>query len=295
MKNNIGLVYAIAAYTIWGVIPIFWKQLDYVGSAEIVMHRMVWSCVFVTAYIVVAGQWQAYKALFVQPKLMFRLFIASSLMSLNWAVFIWAVNNGQIVETSLGYFINPLISVLFGVVFFAEHLRKGQIFALSIALLGVLYLVVVLGTIPWISLWLAITFALYGVAKKTISVPAGHGLAIETLFFIIPAIAYLTYIEASGTGQFFNSGYNAGMLILGGFFTLVPLLLFAAAAKKVSLTLLGMTQYVGPSLQFLIGVLIYNEPFGSDRMIAFGLVWLALLVYTIDQIRHQRSVRRMLI
>lgn len=293
MKNNIGLIYALAAYTWWGFIPIFWKQIDHIGSVEIVMNRMVWSCVLVTSLIVVMKQWRQFRALFSQPKVLFRLFIASSLVSINWGIFIWAVNTGHLVETSMGYFINPLISVLLGVVFFSERLRKGQLFALSIAMLGVLYLVIAYGTVPWISLTLAITFALYGVVKKSINVPATHGMAIETMFFVIPALAYLIYIQMNGTGQFLDSSFNAGMLVLGGLFTLIPLLLFAAAAKRVTMTVLGMTQYIGPSLQLLIGVFIYSEPFGSDRMISFGLIWLALAVYSVDQIRHQRRSRKL--
>ena len=292
MKNNLGFIYALAAYTWWGFIPIFWKQLDHLGSAEIVMHRMVWSCGLVFALIVIMREWGEFKRLFSQPTVLLRLFIASALVSINWGVFIWAVNNGHMVETSLGYFINPLISVLFGVLFFAESLRKGQIFALSIAFIGVLYLVIAFGSFPWISLTLAITFALYSVAKKSISVPATHGMAIETLFFVLPALGYLIYIESNGTGQFLDTNFNTGMLILGGLFTLVPLLLFAAAAKKVTMTVLGMTQYIGPSLQLLIGVFVYNEPFGSQRMIAFGLIWLALAVYSVDQIFYQKKVRR---
>lgn len=293
MKNNLGLIYAVAAYTWWGFIPIFWKQLDHVGSAEIVMHRMVWCCFLVIGLIVLMKQWRQFLVLFSQPKILLRLFMASSLVSINWGVFIWAVNNGHLVETSMGYFINPLISVLLGVVFFSERLRKGQLFALSIAMLGVLYLIIAYGTIPWISLTLAITFALYGVAKKSISVPATHGMAVETLFFVIPALVYLTYMQSNGTGQFTDSGFNAGMLILGGLFTLIPLLLFAAAAKRVTMTVLGMTQYIGPSLQLLIGVFLYGEAFGVDRMISFGLIWLALAVYSVDQIRHQRMTRRL--
>ena len=292
MKNNLGLIYAFSAYIWWGFIPVFWKQLDHISSAEIVMHRMVWSCVIVLVMIMFMRQWREFSALFSQPKVMLRLLIASALMTINWGVFIWAVNSGYLVETSMGYFINPLINVLFGVLFFAERLRKGQMFALFIAFVGVLYLVLTFGAFPWISFTLAITFALYSVTKKSITVPAAHGMGLETLFFIVPAIAYLIYIEANGSGQFTASAFNASMLVLGGLFTLIPLLLFAAAAKKVTMTVLGMTQYIGPSLQLLIGVFIYNEPFGSERMIAFGLIWLALAVYSADQIRHRRRSRK---
>ena len=289
MKNNLGLIYALSAYIWWGIIPIFWKQLDHLGNTEIVMHRMVWSCVLVTALVVVMGQWRQFKTIFAQPKVLLRLFIASSLVSANWAVFIWAVNSGHLVETSMGYFINPLISVALGVAVFSERLRRGQVLALAIAATGVLYLIIAHGTFPWISFALAITFALYSLTKKTISVPATHGMAIETLFFFAPALAYLCVIEFQGTGQFFHGPTNWWMLIIGGLFTLIPLVLFAAAAKKVSMTVLGMSQYIGPTLQLLSGVFLYHEPFGSERAIAFGLIWFALGIYSVDQIRFQRA------
>ncbi|MBL4673558.1 MAG: EamA family transporter RarD [Arenicella sp.] len=292
MKNNLGIIYAVAACTWWGFIPIFWKQLSHVDSVEIVMHRMVWSFVLVTLLIIVSRQWREFKVVFSQPKLLFKLFIASALVSVNWAVFIWAVNTGHLVETSLGYFMNPLISVALGVVLFGEVLRRGQILALSIATLGVIYLVVSYGAFPWISFVLAISFALYAAVKKSVSVPATHGLAIETMFFLIPAGVYLSYIEVQGSGQFFTGPSNAWMLVLGGLFTLIPLVLFAAAAKRISMTAMGMVQYIGPSLQLMIGVLIYAEPFGLQTMIAFSFIWLALGIYSMDQLRHQNGLRR---
>lgn len=292
MKNNLGLIYAVAAYTWWGIIPIFWKQLDHIGSVEIVMHRMVWACALVTVLIVLGRQWGQYKLLFSQPKVMLRLFVASALVSLNWAVYIWAVNNGYLVETSMGYFMNPLISVLLGVLLFGESLRKVQVLALVIAGLGVLYLIVSFGALPWISFTLAITFALYSAAKKSIAAPAMHGMAMETSFFFLPALVYLSFYEYQGSGQFFNSSNDAWMLVLGGLFTLIPLILFAAAAKRISMTALGMTQYIGPTLQLIIGVFLYGEAFGSQEMIAFGLIWFALGVYSFDQLNHQRKARR---
>ena len=289
MENNKGLIYAFAAYTWWGIIPIFWRQIDHVGSIEIVVHRMVWACVLVTSLIVVSRQWSSFKSAFSQPKIVLRLFVASALVSTNWAVFIWAVNSERLVETSLGYFINPLISVALGVLIFGEGLRKLQWFALIVAGIGVAYLFVVHGTFPWLSFVLAITFALYGAVKKTISLPATHGMAIETMCFFLPAIIYLAYIEFHGQGHFFKLSSDSIMLILGGLFTLIPLLLFANAAKRISMTALGMLQYIGPTLQLIIGVLIYNEAFGRDQLIAFGFIWLALAIYSIDQILFRRK------
>lgn len=288
MKNNHGLAFALLAYAGWGIMPIFWKQLAHIDSIEIVMHRMVWSCVLVTLLVVMSRQWLEFKVVFSQPKLLLKLFVASALVSINWGVFIWAVNTGHLVEASLGYFMNPLISVALGVMLFGEGLRRGQLFALSIAALGVIYLFISHGAFPWISFVLAITFSLYSAAKKSIKVPVTHGMAVETMFFFIPALIYLTYIEVLGQGQFFDGPTNFWMLILAGLFTLIPLLLFAAAAKKISMTALGMTQYIGPTLQLLCGVVLYGEPFGTEKMIAFGFIWLALGVYSVDQIRYRR-------
>ena len=291
MKDNPGLLYAIGAYTWWGVIPIFWKQLDHVSAIEIVMHRMVWACLLVLALIVMLRQWKAFIVIFKDVKVLLKLLLASALMAVNWGIFIWAVNTGQIVETSLGYFINPLITVLFGVVIFSERLRRGQIIALVIAGIGVVTLVLAHGQLPMVALSLAITFALYSVIKKTVTVPAIHGMAVETTFMFFPALIYLLYAGARGQGVFGVDLVTDGMLILSGLFTLIPLMMFAAAAKKISLTALGMSQYIGPFMQLAIGVLMYNEPFGSERMIAFGLVWVALMVYTVDQLGHSRKNR----
>ncbi len=295
MHNKIGLIYAFSAYTLWGIIPLFWKQLDHVDSVEIVMHRMVWSCVLVTMLILLSRQWASFRPLLSQPKIMLRLLLASVLISVNWAVFIWAVNNDRLIETSLGYFMNPLISVALGVILFSEVLRLGQWLSLLVAGIGVVYLFATHGSFPWISLVLALSFSLYSAVKKSISVPATHGMAIETLCFFVPALIYLVYIEWQGSGQFFEGSSNSWMLILGGLFTLIPLLLFAAAAKRISLTALGMMQYIGPTLQLVCGVLIYQEPFGSQKMIAFGFIWFALAIFSADQLydrRRRKSAER---
>ena len=192
MKNNIGLIYAVSAYVWWGIIPIFWKQIDHIDSVEIVMHRMVWSCLLVTALIIIMGQWREFKTLFSHPKVLFKLFVASSLVTANWGVFIWAVNSGHLIETSMGYFINPLISVVLGVALFSERLRKGQILALLIATSGVVYLVLSYGAFPWISFVLAITFALYSAVKKSVSMTATHGMAtVSYTHLTLPTTPYV--------------------------------------------------------------------------------------------------------
>lgn len=291
MKDRFGILYAIGAYACWGFFPLFWKQIDHVGAIEIIMHRMVWSCLLMVGLIAAMRQWREFIDYLRQPELLVRLFVASLLMSINWGVFVWAVNVDRVVEASLGYFINPLLSVLLAVLFFSEKLRKIQGLAVLIATVGVATLVVAYGQLPIVSLSLAGTFALYGVIKKTVSVPATHGMAIETLFMFVPAALYLWYLSSVDQAHFGRDLRTDGMLVLSGFLTLIPLTLFALAAKKISLTALGMSQYLAPFLQLSIGVFIYQEPFGSDRMLAFGLVWLALSIFSIDQLGHRRKHR----
>lgn len=287
--NNAGIIYALLAYFIWGVVPIFWRQIDHVDSLEIVAHRMVWSCLMAVFLVIVLREWAQFKRLLKQPKVLARLFLASMFISLNWGIYIWAINSGFIVETSMGYFINPLINVLFGVVFFGETLRRNQVAAIALAAIGVAYLIIAHGQVPYIALILATTFACYGAIKKNLSVPAIHGMAVETALLILPALGFLSYLQLTGEGSFGADLPTDAMLVLGGVVTLTPLVLFAMAAPRISMTALGMTQYLGPTLQLIIGVWIYKEPFGSDHQIAFGLIWAALLVYTLDQLNHRRK------
>ena len=293
MGKNVGFIYALLAYLWWGIIPIFWKQIDHIPSMEIVAHRIIWGCVIVLLIIFFMRQWSDFIRVFRNRTTLRRLFLASVLVSVNWAIFIWAVNNDRIVETSLGYFINPLVTVMFGMMIFKEALRSWQIVALVIAALGVMVMIVGSGGVPVVSLSLAVTFACYSVIKKQVNLPATHGLAIETLIMLVPTLIVLAYFSYRGLGNFSatEEPINSLMLVLGGLFTLVPLLLFAAAAKRVSFTALGMTQYIGPTCQLIIAVAVYKEPFGTVKLIAFGLIWLALLVYSMDQILHRRDAR----
>lgn len=289
--KNIGIVYALLAYLIWGLAPLFWRLIDNVPSGEIVAHRMLWSAILVLILIVCMRQWRQFSLLLKQRKTMFWLFFASILISVNWGIYIWAINNGHIVEASMGYFINPLFNVLLGVMIFHEKLRINQLMAIAFAVIGVAYLMFVHGDIPYVALSLAFSFALYGAMKKSIMVPATHGLAIETGLVALPALGYLLYLESAKNLSFGQFTMDDLILILGGAFTLAPLLLFAAAARRISMTALGMTQYLGPSLQLIIGVFVFNEPFGSERQIAFGFIWFGILLYTIDQLNNRRQRR----
>jgi chloramphenicol-sensitive protein RarD len=290
--NNKGFIYACLAYLFWGIVPIYWKQIGHIGSTEIVLHRMVWAFVFVIVFVFILGQRRSFLALLKDRKLLGRLFVASILISVNWGVYIWAVNSDRIVDASMGYFINPLFSVVLGVIIFSERLRKLQLYSVLLAACGVIYLLIVNGELPIIALSLAATFSLYGVVKKTISIPASHGLAIETGFLLLPAIIALFVLSANQQGHFGEHRWSDIYLIMSGLMTMIPLLLFASAANKISLTALGMLQYIGPTIQLLIGVFLYNEPFAKQQTISFGLIWLAIGLFSVDQILHQRSKRR---
>lgn len=281
--KNIGLFYALLAYFLWGLFPIFWIQLSQVDSLQVVMHRMVWSCLLAVAFIVFTRQWRECLAIIKQKNTFVRLFLSSLLISVNWATFIWATQNGKITEASMGYFIAPLLSLFLGVLLFKERVSKAQLLSVVLVAVAVLYLVFVYGQPPYLALILAASFSCYGAIKKSITIPAIQGMGIETAFMLIPASVYLVYIEVEGTGVFGHHAYTDSLLVLGGVFTLTPLLLFSAAAKKLSLTTLGMTQFLGPSIQLVVAVFLYDEPFSVEQIISFGLIWCALVIYSYDQ------------
>lgn len=288
---NKGMLYAIAAYGLWGLFPLYWKTLQHVPALEILSHRMTWSLLFVLLLLLVRRQWGWLKTAVAQPKTLLLFTASAVLLSLNWFVYIWGVNAGHIIETSLGYFINPLVSVLMGVLFLGEKLRRGQWVAIGLATVGVLYLILRYGSLPWISLTLATSFALYGLIRKTAPLGSLEGLSLETALMFLPALGYLVYLEAAGTAAFGHvDGLTTLLLGFAGVATAVPLLLFAAGARLIKLATIGILQYIAPTLQFLIGVLVYHEPFTTDRLIGFSIIWLALLIYSAENIwfiRHR--------
>jgi len=290
MSRNMALFNAILAYSLWGLAPIYWKQLQHIDSLQIVMHRMFWSFILIMILVTMLRQWAELRPLLRDRRLLKVLFFASALMSINWAVYIWAVNAGNIVETSMGYFINPLLTVLLAVIFFNERLRPMQMLALLTVLAGVGYLVFMQGYVPWIALTLATTFALYSAVKKSVNVPATLSMTIEMGYFVIPALGFLLYSESQQAGStgLGSSIHDNLLLIGGGLVTLAPLTLFASAAKNISLTALGMSQYIGPTLQLASAIYLYNEPFDQTRLIAFSLIWVALIIYSLDQLNHRR-------
>ena len=274
-----GIWYAVGCYVIWGVLPIYWKGLHQVSALQVIAHRVGWSFILLAIVVIVTRQVKAFRATLIRRVLLIYL-AAAVLLTINWLTYVWAVNAGFIVETSLGYFINPLLSVLMGVLFLRERLRPWQWVPIGLAAAGVLYLTFAYGSLPWIALTLAFSFGLYGLVKKTAPLGALYGLTLETGILFVPAVVYLGTMQVAGQGAFLNDSASTTLLLIGaGLVTTVPLLLFASAAQRIPLSMVGVMQYIAPTLQFLIGVLIYKEPFDHSQMIGFGIVWLALLMF----------------
>ena len=286
---NKGILYGIGAYVAWGFFPIYWKFLHHVPAIQLIGHRIVWSCLLLLAVIVVTKQWDEFRKTF-NGKVLRIYTIAAILIGINWLVYVWAVNANFIVETSLGYFINPLLSVLMGVIFFKERLRYAQWIPVILAAIGVTYLTFVYGRLPYIALALAFSFGLYGLVKKLSPLGSLYGLTIETAILFIPALIYLIVVEANNTAAFLHTGLTSDLLMIGaGLVTTVPLLMFASAARSIPLWVVGLLQYIAPTLQFLIGIFIYKEPFSHNQLIGFGIVWAALIFFILENYCANRA------
>ncbi|MEH6941782.1 EamA family transporter RarD [Bacillus sp. JJ722] len=283
-----GIFYGALSYVIWGFIPIYWKLLQHVDSTQILGHRVIWSFVFMLLVLWFSRKWSAFiayvKEIANNKKKLLALFVASLLVSANWGIFIWAVNAGRILDTSLGYYINPLISVLLGVTVLKERLSKVQVISVCLAGIGVAILTLYLGSFPWISLTLAITFGLYGLAKVLIDADATIGLTLETMMVTPIAIGYFIYLFFQDQSMSL-SGQEFLLMMGGGVATALPLLLFAMGAKKMPLSMLGFLQYIAPTISLLIGVFVYQETFTKVHFIAFLFIWSALLLYSSSQVR----------
>ncbi len=280
---NRGIWYAIGAYASWGVFPVYWKLLQHVPAVQLISHRIIWSCVILCGAVTISRQWRAFAKGALTWSACPIYLGAAVLLSINWLVYVWAVNAGFIVETSLGYFINPLISVLLGVVFLREHLRRWQWVAVGLAATGVVYLTFAYGELPWIALTLAFTFGAYGLVKKVAPLGTLQGLTLETGILIVPALLYLLYTDKVGTGAFLHGGALSNVLMIGaGVVTTVPLLMFTSAARRIPLSLVGIIQFMAPTLQFLIGVVIYGEPFTKSSCIGFSVVWASLAIFWVE-------------
>ncbi len=285
---NKGIVYALGAYIFWGLFPIYWKLLAGIPALQLLGHRIFWSFLLLLGIVLAARQGKILQAA-LNRRVLVIYSIAAVLIAINWLTYVWAVGAGFIVETSLGYFINPLLSVLLGVVFMRERLRPLQWVPLGLAAMGVLYLTFAYGSLPWVALTLAISFSFYGLVKKTAPLGALHGLTLETGILFLPALGFLIYSEFVGTGAFLHSVNLIELMLVGaGLVTVFPLLLFASAAQRIPLTMIGVLQYVNPTMQFLLGVVIFKEPFDHHRLIGFGVVWVALILFGVEGFLAQR-------
>lgn len=288
-----GVFFAIAAYTIWGVAPIYFKSVAHVPAFEILAHRIMWAFILVFILLALTGRLGRVAAAFKTPKLLFRLGIAAVLVGFNWFLFIWAIANDFILDASLGYYINPLLNVAIGMLFFGERLRKLQIWAVALAFTGVAIQIITFGSVPWVALVLATSFATYGAIRKKLPFDSLTGLWLEVLI-LLPAILiyYFGFANSDASNMFANDWSLNVLLVMAGVITTVPLLFFTGAAKRIRYSTLGFFQYIGPSLMFVLAVFLYGEPFELDKMITFGIIWTALGIYSFDAARLHRQTRQ---
>lgn len=288
-----GLLLGLAAYLIWGLFPLYFPLMDPAGAVEVLAHRVLWSMITMVVLVFALRRRRHLAALLREPRSLMWLSIAAVVIALNWGVYIWATTHEHVVEASLGYFINPLVSVLLGVVFFAERLRRLQWAALALATAAVVVLTVELGEPPWVSLGLAASFATYGLAKKQADRGAIEGLTVETVLLAPIALAYLLFLGSRSDSTFTSQGpLHVALLVSLGIVTAVPLLCFGASATRVPLTVIGFLQYTTPTVQFLLGVFLLGEQMTSGRWVGFALVWLALLLFSLESLGHHRRERR---
>lgn len=284
--TRFGLLYGFLAYAMWGVFPLFFHLLRAVPSTEVLLHRVVWSFLFVSITVLLLGRHQRIVHSLSQRHVVRALLISSLLVSINWLVYIWSVAQGRVVESSLGYFLTPLVSVFLARVFLKEALSKGRQLAIGLATIGILWLIYRMGFLPWISLVLAVSFGLYGLVRKQVKLDTLTALTIETAFMLPLALIYWGYLLDSGASSFdFNHMEITTLLMVSGIVTAAPLLFFASAAKKLSLSALGFMMYINPTLQFLIAIFVLQENFDHNQLIGFSFIWLALIVFSIDSLK----------
>ena len=282
-----GFWYGVAAYGIWGLFPLYWKLVQHVPALQILGHRIVWSFAALAVLTTFSGRTSPPPSLWtVHPGVIGTYAIAAVLIGINSFLYVYAVNARFIVETSLGYFIAPLVNVLLGVVVLRERLRAGQWLAAALAAAGVAYLTRAYGSVPWIAAGLATSFGSYGLVKKKAPLDSLRGLTLETAVLVIPAAAYLTALQVNGRGAFLHTGFVSDLLLVGsGLVTISPLLLFASAVRRIPLSVVGLLQYIAPTIQFLLGVFLYDEPFSRTQLIGFAIVWTALVIFTVEGLR----------
>jgi len=289
-KNKTGLLFGVSAYVLWGAFPLYWPLLEPASALEIVSHRAVWTLIFCIIILAITKALKNTLATMRRPKVAAKLFLTSVLISINWLVYIWATNNGHVVEASLGYYINPLIMIGFGVIVLKEKMRPLQWIAVCIASLGVLVLTIDYGRLPWVALALAFSWGSYGFVKKQLGLGALEGLAIETLIASLPYLLFLIYIGDKGSGQFGHGLGITTLLISAGAVTAIPLLLFNGSTTRLPLTMIGLLQYITPTIQFAIGVWVRHEDMPPARWAGFLIIWVALSALAFDLVKSSRTV-----
>jgi chloramphenicol-sensitive protein RarD len=284
-----GVVYAVSAFFIWGISPIYWKALRSVPALEIILHRIVWSFFLLVPLIMIMRRWREFVLVFRNLRTLLILLFTAIIVGGNWLLYIWAVNTDRLLQASLGYYINPLVNVVLGMVFLKERLRPPQILAVVMATVGVLYLTLYYGEFPWIALTLAFSFGLYGLIRKIAPVGALVGLTVETLLLSIPALIYLFYLDRLGLGSIFRVSLKLDLMLMGcSVVTALPLLFFTLGARRLYLSTMGLLQYLAPSCMFVLAVFLFREPFASAQVVTFVLIWTALAIYSTDSVRYYR-------
>ncbi|BBO74665.1 chloramphenicol resistance permease RarD [Desulfosarcina widdelii] len=289
-QSPAGVLFAFFAFLIWGLSPVYWKALGQVDALEIILHRVIWSFAFLMPLVWFGRQWNDFKNALKRPRIMGILLVTSILVGANWLIYIWAVNNGRVLQASLGYYINPLVNIVLGMIFLGERLRRAQSVAVALATLGVLNLAFRYGVFPWVSLALAFSFGLYGLVRKVAAVGPLAGLTVETLLLTVPAGLWVFHLHQNHTGAFLRSGGHIDLLLMGtGVLTATPLLLFNLGAKRITLATLGFIQYTAPTGMLLLGITMFDEPFTRIQAVTFGLIWIALAIYSWDTVRIHRQ------
>ncbi|NQZ81155.1 MAG: EamA family transporter RarD [Colwellia sp.] len=289
-EHRAGIISALSAYFLWGLAPIYFKMIDQINSSEIMVHRVVWSTLLLLVIVVLSKKSSTLVSLLKQPKLILHLTVSASFLAVNWFMFIWAVNNDHLLDASLGYYINPLFSVALGVVFLGERLRKKQLIAVALAVTGVLIQLIVIGSLPLISLALAGTFGIYGLLRKKMHVDSFVGLLVESAMMLPLALIYWQFFVASPTSNMFNNPTSLNTtLMFAGIVTTAPLLFFTSAAKRLTLSALGFFQYIGPSIMFLLATFHYNEPLHMAKLLTFAFIWMALVLFSFDSIKAYKE------
>jgi chloramphenicol-sensitive protein RarD len=283
-QDKQGTLYAILAFSFWGLVPIYFKSVSHVSAFEVLVHRILWSVIFLLMIILITKTTSNVLIVMRNKKKLKLLFLSAILVSLNWLTFIWAISNNKIVEASLGYYINPLVNVILGYLFFKERVNKSRVFAIFLAFIAILYQLYTLGELPVISIILALSFGFYGLVRKKIHVESISGLFIETLLISPFALLYFIYLQANEMSAFtFSLDKTTILLILAGFITIIPLIWFNSAATRISMIKLGFLQYIGPSLSFLLAIFLYHEPFNKDKLVTFIIIWVALAIFSIPK------------